>query len=403
MKLCIIRLGAAAIAGLHIVTVHRAGCQALPRAQQSRGDTSVVLTRGPGTWGEVGDPVELVRIGTENGSIQFGEVRSIVALRDRGVIAFDGQTDRGASLLRFDSLGHLIATIGREGSGPGEFRRNAGPLVVDNAQVLFVRDWGQARIDRFRVDGTPMAAIVSPLITTSLTHEVFVGPSGSSYVRERRQRGDPEGLLHFNTKGQLVETIEAPHLWYSTRRTQPFNPTNWWAVLPDGRQVAVRSDRAGFLVWSYAKAKRYVWAEIPARAPKYLSAERGELQAYMDWLKTNDPGDADPSNTKVPADKQVSAGFIIDGEGRVWIRRTSIGVRISAKDPPRGPREPPHITYSEPLVYDGFLSTGTFLGEVRFPPNVSQVSFVDNMAWAVVTDLDGVESIVRFRLTRPGR
>ncbi len=52
----------------------------------------------------------------------------------------------------FDSAGSFVRTIGRRGSGPGEFHQPM-QLGIDNADTLFVYDVGLRRLTKFSPDG----------------------------------------------------------------------------------------------------------------------------------------------------------------------------------------------------------------------------------------------------------
>lgn len=336
------------------------------------------------------------------GDMGFGLIRYLVALPDHGVIAFDAATSNGPGIMRFDGLGNPVRTIGQEGSGPGEFRGSAGPMAVNDQGILFVRDRNQGRIERFKLSGSPLDAITDPTIATSTRRELFSGPDGAINVWIQPGQGSDEALARFDADGRLTRTIPRPALWYSTRRTPDYNPTNWWGVLPDGRRIAVRSDRAGFLLEGFGGAGSYLWVEVAAKPPRFLPAERAERQALLDWFLKYDPADADPTTKTIPTSKQLVKGFLLDVQGRVWIQRTAVGRRHAAMQAPSEPGAQPTLTFREPLVFDAFLSNGAFLGEVRFPASVRLASFADDVCWAVVSSDSTGDALVKFRLVQFG-
>src|SRR5687767_14382022 len=86
------------------------------------GDTTVVRTTGNGVWGPARAPTEIKRIAGESEETTFGDVLSLVATAEGGVIAFDRKAIRGPVIRRFDAEGKFVGNLSRQGGGPGEFR-----------------------------------------------------------------------------------------------------------------------------------------------------------------------------------------------------------------------------------------------------------------------------------------
>lgn len=98
---------------------------------------------------------EVLRLGGEESGPQ-----AFFRIRDDGLA-----TDSAGNLyildagnfrvLKFDRLGTLLATFGREGGGPGEFQFPALLTVSPEGEVL-VQDYGKTGVMRFAPDGTPL-------------------------------------------------------------------------------------------------------------------------------------------------------------------------------------------------------------------------------------------------------
>jgi DNA-binding beta-propeller fold protein YncE len=74
---------------------------------------------------------------------------------DNRIYVLDGVNHR---VKVFDENGAFLATIGREGSGPGEFRYPLG-IDVDRSGNLYVADSGNHRVQMFNAAGSFMAQI----------------------------------------------------------------------------------------------------------------------------------------------------------------------------------------------------------------------------------------------------
>jgi hypothetical protein len=97
---------------------------------------------GPASIREV-TLVEVARWGAFDDSVATGggQVAGFVVMASGEVVVTDR---RGHRLLRYDRAGRYLGSIGREGSGPLEFRQPAEIAIV--ADTLYVRDRGNNRI-----------------------------------------------------------------------------------------------------------------------------------------------------------------------------------------------------------------------------------------------------------------
>ncbi len=375
----------------------RGSAQAAPASERTRhGDTTLVHTTGAGAWGTSQTAVDVLQVGGKSGPIQLGLVTSIAATTDGGVVAFDALGPNGPIMLQFDSTGRLLHAMGRRGAGPGEFRGNARYMTATTDGAVVLRDGQQARLTRYSLDGKYLATVVSPLISP-YPFEIAAGPRGSVYLRITGARRDEgERIAWFNAAGELLQTIDAPTLWYSTVKTMTFAPRALWTMLPDGRVVAARSDRIGVLIFPARRGTPLIWTDIPVRAVPFPADERADLQAYYDWFNTNDRADLGPDAVSVPADKPLITALLTDIDDRIWLRRSVPGVRRHDVVEERG-AGPPSIHYHEPWTLEAFEEGGAFLGEVQFPADVLQLSIAGSAAWALVRNPDLGDELVRFR------
>jgi len=112
----------------------------------------------------------------EDGTLNFGVVENIVEDHQGNVLVLDSQLLR---ILVISPSGEVIRTMGREGDGPGEFRRPTGLCVHSDGSiailepqahrgVLFSPDGEPLREWRVTLDGTPGARIMDAMPTKDL-------------------------------------------------------------------------------------------------------------------------------------------------------------------------------------------------------------------------------------------
>jgi hypothetical protein len=119
----------------------------------------VTLVANPdeGIWGEDDrwTVTEEIRIGTTGGDpeYQFSQISGIAGLEDGRIAIFDQQ---GQHFRIFGPDGTHLRTVGRPGSGPGEFAVGGGPLLVIPGDTIIVPDVTNQRVNRYDSQGTPI-------------------------------------------------------------------------------------------------------------------------------------------------------------------------------------------------------------------------------------------------------
>jgi hypothetical protein len=58
----------------------------------------------------------------------------------------------------------------------------------------------------------------------------------------------------------------------------------------------------------------------------------------------------------------------------------------------------PMLRHRMPHVFEVFATDGTLLGRVAVPPRTQIMESDGNLVWALVTDADGLPSVVRYRI-----
>jgi hypothetical protein len=101
---------------------------------------------------------EELRIGTNEGEpeYQFAAISGIAGLPDGRIAVLDGQAQE---FRIFSPDGEHLRTIGRPGSGPGEFGMGAGPVLVAGGDTLLIPDLMNQRLNRYAPDGEPLGSV----------------------------------------------------------------------------------------------------------------------------------------------------------------------------------------------------------------------------------------------------
>src|SRR5690606_11221448 len=131
-----------------------------------RDSAGVAIVENPATgiWrpDEAWSVVEELRIGVAEGDpeYQFGNITGIDADSGGRIYVLDQQ----ARQVRIcDAPGTLLRTVGRGGSGPGEFSPAAGPLFVVRGDTVLVADVMLQRMNRFLAGGDEAGSFPLPM------------------------------------------------------------------------------------------------------------------------------------------------------------------------------------------------------------------------------------------------
>jgi len=331
----------------------------------------------------------------------FGQVVSIAAIADGGVLVFDQKWESGPSLLRFSATGALVGKIGREGEGPGEYGAPSGGIqeLQDGVVLLHARSLsrvnlydplgqtiGQVRVPSLQwVRGGPIplddGTIGIPAVVASDSVRVAV-------------------VVRITRTGEILDTLVAPPLEYPIVPTTEFAPVAFWSILPDGRSVTALSDRIGITIREPGTGASVIESVIDGTRPPahYLAEERDAQDRYYDWIMTYGAGDYPEGRPTIPESKQELVHVTVDVEGRIWLRRTSESVRVD-----RPPRDttlnfPPEVPYVERARFIGFANGGAYLGELELPVGFGVESFRGDHVWVLRRSSEGESVVSRHRL-----
>ncbi len=384
------------------------------------GDTVTVRTVAGSMWGDTASLEPEVSIGMVEGPEEYliGDPRALAVGWD-GVIYL---LDRQVPIVRvYAPDGRFLRDIGREGAGPGEYRRPDAMAVLPDGRIL-VRDPGNARITVFDSDGAYLehwwvrGGMSSP-------RRFYVDTAGRSYAEALLNGDRPPaewvfGLARYGLDGAIQDTLAAPTWDYqaaeisarlggrSSREPVPFTPQVSWTFSPLGYMVGGVSTEHRIDVFradgSVLRIERE-WTPVsvhPDEAEgwrRYLTADF--LEFYPGW-RWNGPAIPD---TKPPF-RDVFASW----EGDIWVLRSEESVATMTAAAAREAERISHlpvVRFWEPSSFDVFAPDGRYLGHVCVPETLSsspEPVIRGGTVWAVTRDEMDVATIVRFRLVRSG-
>jgi hypothetical protein len=387
-------------------------------AHDTVGDTVIVRTTSGSVWGDTATLVADVTIGEFEGADEymFGSVRSLAVSPTGDVYVFDSHAQ---ALRKYAPDGIYVATFGREGGGPGEYKRPDGGLAVLSDGRVVIRDPGNTRmtvyspegdhLDSWRIRGTlntsrslyrDGADNVYPMILLDPTADV----TEWSY-----------GLVTVSKDGQVGDTVAAPVYDYdppslvardegsTSVNTVPFSPNDSWTFSPLGYMVGGLSTRYAVDLFvtpdRVLRIERENWEPVTVLAPEKEESEAIST-ANARYTQPNWRWNGPP----IPDTKPPYAGLYVGQSGRIWVKLHQPAYQIEVDVDPSERDEPgamPERTWFEPVAFDVFEPDGRYLGMVRAPRGFATYPapvIRGDTIWAVQEDELEVPYVVRFHI-----
>ncbi len=349
----------------------------------------------------------------------FTWIGSMAVDQGGGIYVFDWQVP---ALRYFDSKGRYIRTLGREGSGPGEYgtwtdmffqlhqlpgqqRELAaftGALTVRRDGTIVLADLSHARLNLYGADGRFAAQWSLPGGIYS-RQGIAVDTADHTYVSIVTEPILPTAALkvaylRLDAEGNALDTIPVPAL-EGEPQARPLGPTDRskeHAVSPLGHMVVGVNDHYSFEV--RRPEGPTVRIEKVYEPVSFSTNELAEWRAVSDWLKRHDhPGQI----SNVLNSKLAFGSFLTDQRGRIWVRvhveaRKDEAIEMTSREL----GGPPLISWVEPAVYDVFEPDGTYLGQVRFPWRTWPLVVHGDTAWGVRRGDFDEQYVVRLVMLR---
>jgi hypothetical protein len=370
------------------------------------GDTVVVRTVSGSVWGGPATLEEDLTIGVLEGpeELMFGAISQMAVDAEGGIYVFDRQVP---ALRYFDASGRYVRTLGREGSGPGEYHNDCLGLAVRSDGRVLMRDPRNARINVYEPDGSPgdhwpvASGLFAPqAMATDTADQVYLKILTGAIEPNRPWK---IGLLHLGADGRLLDTIPDPPIAGAPESGGggTFEPAKQWAWSPLGYMVVgVNSDYSFEL---RPPGRPVLRIERTVERVELAPEERAEWEARNDWIRRTQGQYLSAEIPPVPARKPPYRGLYIGERGRIWVWRYTVAEKMSpaeVREP--DPNRPPPLTWREPIVFDVFEPDGTYLGEVHLPPRTNAMVFRGDTIWGVRRGELDEEYVVRLVVTREG-
>ena len=339
--------------------------------------------------------------------VAVGEVVGLVRTEAGAIAAADGR----AQVIRvFAPDGRLVRSVGRRGSGPGEFQALAW-LGADGDSLLAF-DLLTRRVTLFGAGGrvrTTQLQSQGPVLTAPLGRfddgTLLVVSGGAVFPFAGRQwqaRRDSAQLLRFGADGVVRDTV-ARIAWGETfgvaigrgdnrflaPMPRPFGARTSVALAGDTIVVGEASgyevrilDATGKLLRRIRRAHTPVPVTPEAVVAYKRTAQRPVssqgLQARIDSALMS-ALDSAPFPATMPAYERV----LVDGDGNVWVLEYSVRL-------------------DQPGRWSVFSREGEWLGNVLTPIGLRVEAIGPDWILGVWRDAEGAERVRMYDLTRPG-
>jgi len=364
-----------------------------------------IVENRAGTWGEDGgwrlSDEPTLQIGVAEGApeYQLDNVRAALRLDDGRIVVANG----GSQQIRwFDAGGRHVASVGREGGGPGEFQAMFALRRLPGDSVL-AYDLMGARLSWF--DPTGRFVRSAPLPTVGQVPPRFVDRfvDGSLLLSSSVRRfpaNPPSGLsrdtllwLRAEAGGSTVDSLPVtPASESSIRITSeeggsvrsmsilslPFmrnvhtaaSGDRYWQGTTDAYEIMLRRGDG-----TVERIVRRLVEPVPVRG------------AYLDSLRRVQEAESGPEAAKavlgVPIPDQLPAfqRLMVDDGANLWVQHTAW---------------PGHV----PPEWDVYDAEGSMLGTVRMPAGFRATHIGADFVLGVWRDEDGVEYVRMYRLIK---
>lgn len=214
---------------------------------------------------------------------------------------------------KFNSVGDYMATIGRQGQGPGEFYFPSS-LCLDTKDNLFVADPYNNRIEILNSEGREIKTIRLQDISVGkircLPDGKLVHNTGSQLIQLSQDENKLSPLLHLrDSAGKIILSFVTPFDFNDLLVNRQGNQCDF-ALTPDGEIVVSfyyqnrieKYSPSGKIIW---KADRRLNYKVGPQGKGKLDRQEGRVSVMM------------------PKMNRCSSGIAVDSQGRIWVATLS--------------------------------------------------------------------------------
>ena len=400
-------------------------------AQQS--DTAVIRVGLPVNPG-VATLVEELTLGAGIDADEYRFTNAFVHGGANGMVfVVDARDPTGVGAFRsevrqYDRTGKFVRAFGRFGQGPGEYTGHIadvrelpdGRVLLADARGLLV----------YSAAGEPLARWNAKALSVNSGMNILVDPRGFVSVYGGIPRDTLPYLHRFRFNGTVVDTTLAPDAVFPPaprvgRTPLPFTPAYRVAWSPLGYFVTALTSRyaidlrvpptatrsASAAEWKPGDPVRSIRHAIPA--VQVADEERADWRQSITMFNRNGRGDWSAwkwSGPDVPKVKPPLRNLYVDMDGRFWVELSQPSQLNRSVAIPATPKEAGSVVarqrWTEPMVFDVFEPSGTYVGRVRFPDGVgvsalgprAGYTIQGDTVWAVSRGQDDVPFVKRYRI-----
>lgn len=332
---------------------------------------------------------EVARVGGENASeseLLYTVPKVVEDAQGRFYVLNTGNRN----VLAFDSSGKYRMTIGKPGTGPGEFLV-PGAIASVGDDALLVLDVQQSRISEFRrSNGTFVQTLPTSFASGSL-RDLRATTGGVLFV-EVQELAEPAGGVSVATKGKIarldvkngeltplveLDSVSRFQVSQSTENgratrflDRPFTPKPTWDV--DTQGTVLFGNGAQYTVYRATSDGVRPAFHVQGEAQAVTDEDR---QTYIEQRKL----EAAAGEIEFPSWKPYFSRLLFDSHGYVWMLV-----------PTRGSRQ----------IWEIRDHAGRKAGEVALPEDSRLVGLSPTSLYVIRWSEDDVETLVKYRLER---
>ena len=302
--------------------------------------------------------------------------------------------DNQARELRiFDAQGTHLRTVGGRGGGPGEFQTPVGLALAPDGRIWIV-DSGNGRYSVLDAE--------AEFVTSwprALGFMAWPWPTGFDDRGRLLDVAGPDELVEVAADGALLDRFALPTAEVeSVRARNAQGNMVLSAVAPFRPRLQWRFDPRGYLWSAMGHEMRFVQQTLEgdtvriirrAHDPVPVSRiEADSAEAFLREMVATSAGEGATieGDLSSPAVKPAFVTFHLDDEGRVWVE--------------------PSRARGEPRTVEVFDTDGSFLGSIAVDQGLGLLTvrpfWREGAMTALVTDPNGVPTVVRYRIERRG-